>query len=92
MGKSRKIKEWGITGLRVDYGLSEELIANLSRKMKIALNASTLTEENVNKLKQYNFIPSSVEAWHNFYPRPETGLDTEEFYQRNEWLKSEKLT
>jgi uncharacterized protein len=90
--KAEKLKEWGITGLRVDYGLSEELIANLSRKMKIALNASTLTEENVNKLKQYNFIPSSVEAWHNFYPRPETGLDTKEFYQRNEWLKSEKLS
>lgn len=89
---AEKLTEWGLTGLRVDYGLSDEQIANLSRKMKIALNASTITEENIQNLKKFNFIPSSVEAWHNYYPRPETGLDTEEFYQKNEWLKSEGLT
>jgi len=89
---AEKLKEWGLTGLRVDYGVSDVIIANLSKKMKIALNASTITEENIYRLKEHGFVPSSVEAWHNFYPRPETGLDTEEFYQRNEWLKSEGLT
>ncbi len=27
-----------------------------------------------------------IEAWHNFYPRPETGLDPAWFAQKNKWL------
>lgn len=85
------LQEWGLSGLRVDYGVSDEMIANLSRKMKIALNASTLTKENIHKLKECGLQLSSVEAWHNFYPRPETGLDTVEFNLRNQWLKAEGI-
>jgi hypothetical protein len=57
--------------------------------MKIALNASTLTRDGLEKLKQEGLNAESVEAWHNFYPRPETGLDAIEFWNRNRWLKSE---
>lgn len=81
------LKDWGLTGLRVDYGISEPTIAKLSREMKIALNASTLTDENLENLKLHGMDFSAVEAWHNFYPRPETGLDYEEFNQKNKWLK-----
>ncbi|WP_077619995.1 DUF871 domain-containing protein [Bacillus sinesaloumensis] len=85
------LQDWGLSGVRVDYGVSEEVIANLSKKMKIALNASTLTIEGISKLKEYGIQLSSVEAWHNFYPRPETGLDLEEFNLRNQWLKAEGI-
>ncbi|WP_453992853.1 DUF871 domain-containing protein [Bacillus nitroreducens] len=85
------LQEWGLTGLRVDYGVSDELIVNLSRKMKIALNASTLTRENIQKLKECGLRLRSVEAWHNFYPRPETGLNTDEFDLTNQWLKAEGI-
>lgn len=80
-----QLKEWGVTGLRVDYGVSEEIIAKLSRNLKIALNASTLTEENVRRLQELGAV--QLEAWHNFYPRPETGLDANEFHEKNLWLK-----
>ncbi|WP_327990743.1 DUF871 domain-containing protein [Heyndrickxia sporothermodurans] len=82
---------WGLTGLRIDYGVEENIIAQQSNKMKIALNASTSTEESLNRLKSYGLNTSSVEAWHNFYPRPETGLAREEFHEQNQWLKSEGL-
>ncbi|MEH7383793.1 MupG family TIM beta-alpha barrel fold protein [Bacillus sp. JJ1521] len=85
------LQDWGLSGLRVDYGISDEVIANLSRKMKIAINASTLTKENIHKLTEYGLQLASVEAWHNFYPRPETGLDNEEFNLRNQWLKAEGI-
>ncbi|MBZ5201465.1 DUF871 domain-containing protein [Planomicrobium chinense] len=84
--------EWGVTGLRIDYGVNEETIAELSGKMKIALNASTLTQEGLARLKAAGLRTEAVEAWHNFYPRPETGLDTQDFYEVNEWLKSKGLT
>ncbi|TWT25370.1 DUF871 domain-containing protein [Planomicrobium sp. CPCC 101110] len=84
--------EWGLAGLRIDYGIDEKKIAELSGKMKIALNASTLTAENLKRLKSAGLRMESVEAWHNFYPRPETGLDAEEFVRVNQWLKREGLT
>ncbi|QUW21238.1 DUF871 domain-containing protein [Sporosarcina sp. Marseille-Q4063] len=84
--------EWGVTGLRLDYGISEETMIKLSKKMKIALNASTLTKEILERLKANGLQTDSVEAWHNFYPRPETGLDKQEFQKVNNWLKQEGLT
>lgn len=84
--------EWGLTGLRIDYGVEEKTIAALSTKMKIALNASTLTREGLDRLKKAGLRLESVEAWHNFYPRPETGLDRDEFININHWLKNEGLT
>lgn len=84
--------EWGVTGLRIDYGIDEAVIAELSTKMKIALNASTLTKEGLARLKAAGLRTEAVEAWHNFYPRPETGLDTQDFFKVNEWLKAEGLS
>ena len=84
--------EWGVTGLRIDYGIDERTIAELSEKMKIALNASTLTKDGLARLKAAGLRTDATEAWHNFYPRPETGLDTQDFFRVNDWLKSEGLT
>ena len=84
--------EWGVTGLRIDYGIDEGTIAELSTKMKIALNASILTKEGLFRLKTAGLRTDAVEAWHNFYPRPETGLDTQEFFRVNDWLKEEGLS
>lgn len=58
--------------LRIDYGFTREEIASLAEKMPIVVNASTLTVEDA------RFIAGrggEVYAMHNFYPRPETGLD-----------------
>src|SRR5699024_1559635 len=69
---AEQLLNWGLTGLRIDYGVPETTIIELSHKMKIALNASTLTEETLERIKENGLNTDAVEAWHNFYPRPET--------------------
>ncbi|MFD1394793.1 DUF871 domain-containing protein [Kroppenstedtia eburnea] len=83
---------WGLTGLRIDYGVDEKGVAALSHKLKIALNASTLTKEELENLKRHGLNLANTEVWHNFYPRPETGLGQSHFLTRNKWLKEEGLS
>ncbi len=82
---------WGISGLRLDYGISPKIIADLSQVMRVAVNASTVTHGELQEMKNAGLRLEAVEAWHNFYPRPETGLGTEAFIERNRWLHDEGL-
>ena len=83
------ITELGVTGLRIDDGIEMAVVARLSLKLPIALNASTITAANITALKtnQANF--DHLEAWHNYYPRPETGLDETWLTAKNRWLKAQ---
>lgn len=83
--------DWGVTGLRVDYGVTPKQVADLSTRMTVALNASTLTERELEEMKRHGLVTDNVEAWHNFYPRPETGLDRKWFDDKNAWLKRQGL-
>lgn len=83
----KAIYESGFTGIRIDDGVDVETIANLSHYLLVGLNASTLTEADYEQLIQYGADFRNMEAWHNYYPRPDTGLDEGWFYQRNTWLK-----
>lgn len=63
----------GIRGLRIDYGFPLATIARMADNpfgMKIVLNASTVDPRAIEGI----IPPGKVEFWHNFYPRPETGL------------------
>lgn len=77
----------GITGLRMDYAIENPVIAKLSHHLKVALNASTITEKDFNELKAHNANFNNMEAWHNYYPRPETALGKFDFTLKNSWLK-----
>src|SRR5699024_7221589 len=57
----------------------------------VGLNASTLTEADYEQLIQHGADFSNVEAWHNYYPKPNTGLDGKWFYEKNMWLKSKRF-
>ncbi|WP_026692505.1 DUF871 domain-containing protein [Peribacillus kribbensis] len=87
-----EISKWGVTGIRADYGIGAEEIARLSQSMKIALNASTLTRESFQELKRFGLNIKHTEAWHNFYPRPETGLERRDFILHNKWLSECGMT
>ncbi|KFN89262.1 DUF871 domain-containing protein [Tetragenococcus muriaticus] len=69
-----QLKNLGITGVRMDYGMNNQTIAAVSRQMNVGLNASTLTKNDVAELNAYQADFSQMELWHNYYPRPETGL------------------
>ncbi len=65
-------KHLRLWALRIDYGLSRQEILAIAEKMPIVLNASTTTAEDAAAIAAAG---KEVLAMHNFYPRPETGLD-----------------
>ncbi|MBT2689081.1 DUF871 domain-containing protein [Bacillus sp. ISL-47] len=79
--------DWGLAGIRADYGFSSAQMVELSKKMKLGLNASTISAEELQEWLDLGLNASNVEAWHNFYPRPETGLDRDFLIKRNQFLK-----
>ena len=68
-----KLRLWA---LRIDYGFSREEIEAMAEKMPIVLNASTTSAEDAAAIAKHGDL---VMAMHNFYPRPETGLDEDYF-------------
>lgn len=75
----------GIT-LRLDDGFSAQDVANLSKRRKVMLNASTVTEDFLYDLQDLKANLGNVTALHNFYPHPYTGLDTYFFDNQNRLL------
>ncbi len=73
----------------MDYAIDNQQIAAFSKEMTISLNASTLTEKDIRELQTYGADFTRLEAWHNYYPRPETGLDADWFQEKNRWLKAQ---
>lgn len=70
-------EEMGISILRLDYGFTDEEIRAIAGRTSIAVNASTQDQRLAWEIAGNG---GSVYAIHNFYPRPETGLD-EPFFQ-----------
>ena len=66
---AKKLQLWA---LRIDYGFSRQEIEAMAEKMPIVLNASTTSVEDARAIAAKG---GCVMAMHNFYPRPETGLD-----------------
>lgn len=88
-GDFEDMHEAGIVGLRLDYGFTAEEITGMARRgMQIAVNASTATAAELDTLKA-----AGVEAvgWHNFYPRPGTGLSREYYLARSELFTARGL-
>ena len=82
----KAIQALGLVGLRIEDGIDMTTVAALSHTMAIALNASTLSACMIDQLANAKANLRHIEAWHNFYPRPETGLDPAWFAQKNKWL------
>lgn len=71
------LRDWGITTLRIDYGFDASQIRRIATTgdYAIAVNASTADVALLDALDGLRVV-----GWHNYYPRPETGL-TLDFYQ-----------
>jgi hypothetical protein len=76
-------KRLGLWGVRLDYGFSLQEICSIAEKMPVAVNASTITREEAAVLAKAG---PCVMAMHNFYPRPETGLDEDYLQEMNAML------
>ncbi|MFK9091827.1 MupG family TIM beta-alpha barrel fold protein [Bacillus salipaludis] len=78
------LKSLGVIGLRLDDFFAHETILALAEEFKLALNASILFEEDVRALLEGGLTADQLLAWHNFYPRRETGLADSFFQSQNE--------
>ncbi|MGN1400572.1 MAG: MupG family TIM beta-alpha barrel fold protein [Bacillus sp. (in: firmicutes)] len=93
LGKGRAdqiewIKKQRNIGVRVDYGMKADEIAEISQCVNISLNASTLNEPFIESLIAEGLNFERTEAWHNYYPRKETGLSRQAFKKRNHLIRS----
>lgn len=77
-------RDFQIDILRLDYGFSDEEILNIGKEYPISFNPSTDDDILAKKI-----LASGGEIYglHNFYPRPETGLDPEDLIEINTRLK-----
>lgn len=78
------LKSLGVSGLRLDDFFENELILKLAAEFKLALNASILFEDDIRALLDGGLKADQLLAWHNFYPRVETGLSDWFFQKQNE--------
>lgn len=66
--------------VRIDFGFTLNEVLEASETVPICLNASTLSQDWLLAIKKTN---RKFFAMHNYYPRPETGLDNLQFDERN---------
>lgn len=81
-----ELKLWG---LRIDYGFGPDEIGRMATQMPIILNASTTSAEDTRRIAA---MGQEVFALHNFYPRPETGLDEELLLETTSRLREAGLS
>ena len=81
------LRRLGLHALRLDFGFAAGEIARLTREtgLSIALNASALEESSLAELELSGADLSRIEAWHNYYPRPETGLGLPLYTRRSQF-------
>lgn len=75
-----------LTFLRLDDGYTPEAMAALQKKYPdrtLVLNASALTEDQLETLDRQGVDLGRVSALHNFYPHPHTGLSEEYMLRQN---------
>ncbi len=76
------LRDWGVRWVRIDFGFEIDQIARIAEVggFTIALNASTVGGAELDALAGLDLV-----GWHNYYPRPETGL-TSDFVTRQNAL------
>lgn len=87
-----KLHRLGITTFRFDEGLDARHLALYSRIARVQVNASTIQETELQALKKNGADFSHLDALHNFYPRPHTGLDEEYFTAQTKRLQAYGLS
>ena len=82
-------KELKLWGLRIDYGFTPAEIGEMATRMPIVLNASTTSPADARRIAA---MGQEVFALHNFYPRPETGLDEDYLMETSQKLREAGLS
>ncbi|MCW5953163.1 MAG: DUF871 family protein, partial [Propionibacteriaceae bacterium] len=81
-----RLRDWGVVSLRIDYGFSVDEMRRIAAEFPIAVNASTVDAALLDDLAGLDVI-----GWHNYYPRPETGLETGFYLAQNQLFSDRGL-
>lgn len=74
--------------LRLDFGFAINEISKLSKETELAINASTVGKDLLDKLSKSGCYMENIAAIHNFYPLEYSGIGEEFFKKQNHMLKS----
>ncbi|WP_342252305.1 MupG family TIM beta-alpha barrel fold protein [Spiroplasma endosymbiont of Amphibalanus improvisus] len=77
--------------LRLDFGFTKQEIVDLSHQYFISINASTIDEAMLKELIILGLNLKQVDAFHNFYLKPFTGLTLDYYYNQNQMFKKYNL-
>ena len=80
------LKKYNITHIRIDYGFAIDEIIKLTDDFNVVLNASTLTEDEMDYMIKNKVDTSKISACHNFYPKPLTALSIDNVRATNDLL------
>ena len=71
-----RLRDWGVRMLRIDFGFGTDDVRRIaaSGDYAIAVNASCASADFIDAFQGIELV-----GWHNYYPRPETGLTVEYF-------------
>lgn len=72
---------------RLNHSFTNSTVAQLLKSYSIALNASTIGNNDIRELKDLNVDFNKLDVWYDSYPHIDTGLDLTWFAQKNRWLK-----
>jgi len=83
-----KLRDWGIVMFRIDFGFTTDEVREIagSGDYPIAVNASTVDNAFIDALSGISLV-----GWHNYYPRPETGISTEHYIRQNKLFLDRSL-
>lgn len=75
-----RLRDWGLAVLRIDFGFDPAQIRRIAERTgcRIAVNASTVQEPELDALAGLPLV-----GWHNYYPRPETGLALDHYLRQD---------
>ena len=87
------LRRLGLQALRLDFGFTPLEIARLSKEsgLAIEINASTVNEALLHEIMEAGADPVRLQACHNYYPRPETGLSYSVFAERSRVFQTYKI-
>ncbi|QVY61333.1 MupG family TIM beta-alpha barrel fold protein [Cytobacillus gottheilii] len=83
-----ELQNLGVAGLRLDEFFDTDFVLSLAQQYKLAINASTVPERELIDLLERGLKAEQLIAWHNFYPKKETGLDENFFIKQNQLFQA----
>lgn len=87
-------KDFGLAGIRLDYGFQPNTIAEYSNNscgLMIELNASTISANFIKEIMESGANSNNLTACHNYYPRINTGISANSMQQKNLIFKQYKI-